>query len=184
MAGSNLFLILLLLSFAFSAAGCSEATVREMRRKFTRPGKPKPRQVHFFEDRYTPEYPNATLYNNHYIYWRVFSGDLIEALSSDNYKKQVSSATSTLSELRLMRKYLTGSAAETLDGQLREFEGITQQITESAPSANICARLRVQVEHQRRVISREFYVKKVRDAIQPDVIDAPEAASTEAKQGG
>lgn len=162
-------------------AGCSEATIREARRKFVRKRKPKPRQVHFFEEKYVPEFPNATLYNSHFVYWKSWQQDWIEALTSGNYKKQKTAAELSLSELKQMQKYLMEAKAGELEKYVQDVARIHGQVMESAPSPAAGSRMRTDLDRLRRIISREFYFKKVRDSIKPDVMESEEETGEDAE---
>lgn len=172
-------ILTIVLVVAVGLAGCkaAEDATKALKRKFTRPKKEKERVVRFYEEEYEPEFPNATLYNNHYVYWKSWEGELIEALQGDNHKKQLQCAKLALSELRLMQKYLVSPKKEELTPFIKELEGITTRIAQGSLGHHAKSKFRTALEKHRRRVLKGYYLKKVKDWIKEDVRRIPEETS-------
>ncbi|MCM8798989.1 MAG: hypothetical protein NC821_05985, partial [Candidatus Omnitrophica bacterium] len=77
------------------------------RRKFVREKKKeeRPHPVVYFEN-YTENISFHDLYKKHFLFWKYWEMELINALEEDNYKKQLTSLQQAIASLKNLESYL------------------------------------------------------------------------------
>jgi hypothetical protein len=169
----NVFVLILLCavwgSLPAGLTGC-ESVHKVIKDKFIPKKKEEEKvEVKFYEQEYYAAYPNATLYDNHYNYWKSWEQELIQSFSGNNYKKMAQCAKFSVSEMQLMRKYLVDPKASELDKWIREIEVIERKINQGGLSEPSKLGMRSTVEKHLRSVRRRFQPKNVKDFIKPDV---------------
>ncbi|MFH1406909.1 MAG: hypothetical protein ABIH01_02765, partial [Candidatus Omnitrophota bacterium] len=73
----NFITLLMAVLLGLSMSGC-EGIGKTIKRKFIPKQKQEEKRKTFYgyQEEYRAEFPNATLYNNHYIYWKSWEGEL------------------------------------------------------------------------------------------------------------
>lgn len=156
--------ILLFLVFAFimNISGCAT-----LKKKFIRKPKPgrKPSPVLAPQD-YRGIYPNSVLYNNHFTYWKGWTDELVDSLTYGlSNKRQIQAATLAIDDLTRMEDLLKSPKKEELSSHIKVYQRILGQLKLGRPNENAAARMRSDLESQKRLIIRRFDMKRVKDFI-------------------
>lgn len=148
---------LLLIAFlVVNTTGCDS-----LRKKFTRKkkeGVKKPRiyQVKKYEKKPTPE-----LYQKHFAYWVSWQSEIIQELGQ-NHKKDVRCIEEIVGQVKDMQGILVPEKAAELQKHIDKLEQVGDLIErEDMTQANKYSILQT-LEHEDRVIKREFCLKKVK----------------------
>ncbi|MGE4357949.1 MAG: hypothetical protein AB7E08_05300 [Candidatus Omnitrophota bacterium] len=94
--------IIILFILVVLLAGCAS-----FRRKFVREREKekKPQPVVYFKE-YTKDTSYDDLYKKHFLFWKYWEMELINALEEDNYKKQLTCIQQAISNLKDLETYL------------------------------------------------------------------------------
>ena len=159
--------------------GCERAS-ETIRKKFLPKSKKKEEKVvRFYEEEYYATYPNATLYDNHYNYWKSWEQELIVSFSGTNNKKMAQCAKFSISEMELMKKYLIEPKASELDKWINEMKAVERKIDQGGLSTPSKLGMRGTVERHLRNVRRNFKPSSVKDYIKPDAPPKPEQEEEE-----
>lgn len=148
------------LVLCLTVTGCGEV----FRRKFVRKPKPKPKPpVMIYSEEGGETQPVETLYENHFLYWRLWQMEAADLLDRSttvgsivSMKRIRSTVESALGELRTVRGYLVEEQAALLDAQIAELERIAASLQGDDLSLVEEGRLRRQLQQQRREVERDF----------------------------
>jgi len=146
-----------------SLAGC-ETIQRKFTRKPKEPVKPVPK---FYEEEYKSEYPNSTLYDNHYMYWKAWMDELITALEGDNNKKQKQTVEYALGEIKSMQRYLMDVKAQELQKDIDDLDKIAKKINLGTLTSGMAISLRVDADRHLMRVKKDFSLSQVKDYIKP-----------------
>lgn len=155
-------LIAIVIILILELSGCAT-----LKKKFVRPPKitKKTTPVLMTQD-YKGIYTNEVLYNNHFTYWKGWTDELMESLSSAlSNKRQVQSANLAIEDMRRMQDLLNSPKKEELSPHIKVYEDILKKLKLGQPSRMDAIRMRNDLEKERRVIIREFETRKVKDVI-------------------
>ncbi len=144
--------------------GCGDV----IRRKFIRKPKARPKpQVMIYSDEGGESQPIETLYENHFLYWKLWqveAADLLDRTASYgtivSMKRIRDTVEGALTELRTIRGYLKEEKAVALDAQIAELERVVESL-QGDLSLGEGGRLRRQLDQQRRGIERDFAPKEM-----------------------
>lgn len=152
-------------------SGC-EKTVSDWKDKFVRKKKPQQKTTRFYKgESYRQEYPNATLYENHYIYWKRWEEELIEALKGDNIVRQQGYLDHSIEEMLSMREYLTDDKKPAFDKYISELQKYQTQIKNGkGGGSNMRTQIRYDISKHFRSVMREFSPDEIEAYIKEDVI--------------
>ena len=163
-----------ILFICLSMVGCDKVS-ETIRRKFI----PKKKQeeekvVRFYDEEYYSAYPNATLYDNHFNYWKAWEQELIVSFSGTNNKKMAQCARFSVSEMKLMQKYLTEPKAGELEQWIKEMQVVERKIDQGGLSMPSKLGMKSTVEKHLRNVDRNFKPSNVKDYIRPDAPPEPQ----------
>ena len=152
-------LLLLLTVLVLNLSGCET-----LKKKFTRKPKAgkKVSPVLVPQD-YKGIYPNEVLYDNHFIYWRTWTEDLMDCLANkSSNKRQILAASRAVEDLERMQDLLKSPKKEALEPHIKVYERILNKVRVSRPNEIDAGSMWHDLESQRRVIIREFEPKEVK----------------------
>ena len=165
----TIFLVSVLWFLVTELMGC-ESVSESIKKKFIpKKKKEEAAPVMFYDEEFYSKYPNATLYDNHYTYWKTWEKELIDSLSGTNDKKMAQCANYALSEMILMRKYLLDPKATELDKWMKDLEVAQKKIGQGGLSEPSKMGMRSTLQTHYTHVNRVFQTKNVRDFIKPDV---------------
>lgn len=138
-----------------------------VRKKFTRPPKKteEPKHIALPVQEYVEAYPKDITYNNHFIFWKYWHQELIDALGTTNRKKELECAEQLVSNLESMRSLLAEEKGKELDPYLKELSKTIGQIKQGNLSEPKIQYLKRDLEKQKRQIDREFSLNKVKECL-------------------
>ncbi len=153
------------LTVCLALNGCGDV----IRRKFIRKQKARPKpQVMIYSDEGGESQPIETLYENHFLYWKLWqmeAADLLDRTASYgtivSMKRIRNTVEGALIELRTVRGYLTEEKAVALDAQIAELERVEESL-QGDLSLGEGGRLRRQLDQQRREIEQAFAPKEMK----------------------
>lgn len=138
-----------------------------LKKKFVRPPKKgkKTTPILVTQD-YKGIYSNEVLYNNHFVYWRGWTEELMESLFSGlSNKRQVQNATAAIDDMKRMQDLLNSPKKEALSPHIKVYERILAKLKLGQPNRVDAVRMRNELEKERRVIIREFETRKAKGFI-------------------
>lgn len=157
MIKSRFFKIALVLILSISFAGCAA-----LQRKFVRKKKKEQKAAPVIT---TFDYSKGLrvdeLYKKHFLFWRTSQSELVDKLDS-GYKKRVYLFNHTVESLSEMKKYLSGSKREELEGFIEEIKSIDRDIKKKRPSKNKEYKMRQLLERTKRQIDKRFSYSDVK----------------------
>ncbi len=168
------FRILLAGSLCFSLVG--SAGCESLQRKFTRKSKTqkeRPDPVIRFQD-YSKSMKPSERYDKHYLMFKYWSDDLLEALSASrlNFKEIRRASSGSLTEMRTLHESLPQGLVERFLPFLKEREDIDHVCQETVTPAQVDS-LRRRIESQARAVHRDFAPDKVRDQLDASAAEEP-----------
>lgn len=108
-------------------------------------------------------YPNSALYDNHFIYWRTWTDDLMDCLSNESSnKRQVLAANRAVEDLERMQDLLKSPKKEALAAHIKVYERVLDKVRLVRPNKVLADSLWHDLETQRRLIIMEFEPKEVK----------------------
>ena len=152
-------LLLILTVLVLNLSGCET-----LKKKFTRKPKAgkKVSPVLVPQD-YKGIYPNSVLYDNHFIYWRTWTEDLMNCLANESSsKRQVLAASRAVEDLERMQDLLKSPKKEALEPHIKVYERVLNKVRLGRPNEALADSLWHDLESQRRLIMREFEPKEVK----------------------
>ncbi len=171
-------LLLVICSLVFAGSGCET-----LKRKFVR----KPKDSKKISPVLVPQdykgiYPNSVLYNNHFIYWRASTDDLVDCLTYGlSNKRQIDDVNVAIQNLEIMHSLLNSPKKEQLSAYIKFFEDTGDRLKQGQPNEIQSARMKNDLESRRRVIMREFSSKEVKSFILKDEEPIKPIAESEQK---
>lgn len=158
----RLVLLAVALVFVLSLFGCAT-----LKKKFVRPPKKgkKTTPILVTQD-YKGIYSNEVLYNNHFVYWKGWTDELIESLFSDlSNKRQVQSASLAIDDMKRMQDLLSSPKKEELSAYIKIYEDFFKKLKSGRPNRVEAVRMGNELERQKRNIIRKFETMKVKEFI-------------------
>ena len=155
----KLAVIVTALCLAVSMVGCDAVQKKFTRKKKAAPKKPKIYQLKRYEKKPTPE-----LYNEHYIYWETWSGELIELLGQ-NHKKDVRCIEEIVNQLKDMKNILVKEKGDELQAHIDKAEEVRETIMRGDMSFATKTSVKSTLEREDRAVKRDFITSKVRKYI-------------------
>jgi len=152
-------LLLLLAVLVLNLSGCET-----LKKKFIRKqkGTKKVSPVLVPQD-YKGIYANEVLYDNHFIYWRTWTEDLMNCLENESSnKRQVLAASRAVEDLERMQDLLNSPKKEALEPHIKVYERILNKVRLGRPNEAVASSMWHDLESQRRVIIRQFEPKEVK----------------------
>ena len=147
--------------FVLNLSGCAT-----LKKKFVRPPKKGKITPVLVTQDYRGIYTNEVLYNNHFIYWRGWTEELMESLFSGlSNKRQVQSANLALDDMKRMQDLLNSPKKEALSTHIKVYEDILEKLRLGQPNRVDAVKMANDLEKERRVIIREFETRKVKEFI-------------------
>lgn len=152
-------LLLVFSVLVLSLSGCET-----LKRKFTRkPKGTKKTSAVLVPQDYKGIYSNEVLYDNHFIYWRTWTEDLMDCLVNRSAnKRQVLAASRAVEDMERMQDLLKSPKKEALEPHIKVYERILNKVRLGRPTEAVAASMWHDLESQRRVIIREFEPKEVK----------------------
>lgn len=162
--------LLMAIFFILNLSGCET-----LKKKFTRPPRPgKKAGVVLVPQDYKGIYPNDVLYNNHFVYWRTETEDLIDCLTTKgSNKREVLAAKRAVEDLDRMKDLLISPKKEALGPHIKLYQRVLNKVEIGQPNEVDAAGIRHDLEREKRVILREFDTKEVRAFIIKDDLSPP-----------
>jgi hypothetical protein len=142
-------LTILILSLLISSFGCAS-----LRDKFIRQSERSKKDDQIFQST-TDIYPPDVRYNNHWIYYEIWSYEVVESIG-DNHKKTYNSAQRALYNLKEMQLLLKEPKAGDLNPYIEEMASITKSLKSSAISGALENRVKEDLRDQVREVKRYF----------------------------
>jgi hypothetical protein len=106
-------------------------------------------------------YSNSVLYDNHFIYWRTWTEDLMDCLENElSNKRQVLAANRALEDLERMRDLLKSPKKEAIEPHIKVYERILGKVRLGQPNEALADSMWHDLEVQRRLIIRGFEPKE------------------------
>ncbi len=135
-------------------------------RKFVRERKKedRPHPVVYFKD-YAEDISYHELYEKHFLFWKYWELELVNALEQDNNKKQILALTQSISSLRNIESYLVPEKQEGIGLRRQELEKIEPIIRRGFSSSLERLRLKQEVEKHQRMLEKELMYKKMKEFI-------------------
>ena len=158
----GLILLGVVVIFVLNLFGCTT-----LKKKFVRPPKKgkKITPILVMQD-YKGIYSNEVLYNNHFVYWRGWTEELMESLFSGlSNKRQVQNANAAIDDMKRMQDLLNSPKKEALSPHIKVYEKILVKLKLGQPNRVDAVRMKNELEKERRVIIREFETRKVKEFI-------------------
>lgn len=118
----------------------------------------------YFKD-YAEDISYHKLYEKHFLFWKYWELELVNALEQDNYKKQLASLNQTLSSLRNLESYLLPEKQEFVSAQREVLEKMEPRIKRGFSSSLERLRLKQEVEKHQRMLEKELMYKKMKEFI-------------------
>ncbi|MCM8778557.1 MAG: hypothetical protein NC898_00935 [Candidatus Omnitrophica bacterium] len=145
------FLLILVLT------GCAS-----FRKKFVREKKreERPRPVVYFKD-YSNDISFHDLYKKHFLFWKYWEMELINALEEDNHKKQLSSIQQAISHLKNLESYLVSEKQKELISYRETLENIEPRIKKGMVSRLERMSLKREIEKHLRILEKELMYHKM-----------------------
>jgi hypothetical protein len=146
-------LLLILTVIILNLSGCET-----LKKKFSRKPKAgkKVSPVLVPQD-YKGIYPNSVLYDNHFIYWRTGTEDLMNCLQNKlSNKRQVLAASRAVEDLERMQDLLNSPKKEALEPHIKVYERVLGKVRLGRPNDALADSMWHDLENQRRLIIREF----------------------------
>lgn len=152
-----LFLLLCLL-----ADGCGP----QWKRKFIRKRKVlnPPQPIFVLQSETQAIYPPDVRYREHFAYWKSWHSDLLASLG-ENRKRDFTTLTGTLGELRSMRELLTGASADGLSEILEELGRIQELWSKESGAWSVSPTLRTRLSRLQREVDKKFHYSKIKQQL-------------------
>jgi hypothetical protein len=166
------FIILVILAvFITNFFGCAA-----FKRKFVREKKKdeRPRPIVSLKD-YNTDITYDDLYQKHFLFWKYWEMELIDALNEDNHKKQLLSVNQSIDNLKSLETYLVSDKTGVLVSYRQDLEKIQDKIRKGFSTGLERLRYKQEVEKHQRMLEKELMYKKMKDFIKTKEIQAPEA---------
>ncbi|MCM8784067.1 MAG: hypothetical protein NC818_04770 [Candidatus Omnitrophica bacterium] len=153
--------IIVIVILITTLTGCAS-----FRRKFVREKKKeeKPRPVVYFKD-YEKDISYEELYKKHFLFWKYWEMELINALGENNYKKQLSSLQQSISNLRDLESYLVPEKQKEVAKYRETLEEIEPKIKDGIISELERLNLRQKIEKHLRMVEKELMYHKMQGFI-------------------
>lgn len=157
----KIMMVFLLLILCTNFLGCAA-----FKRKFVREKKKeeRPHPVVYFKD-YTEDLTYHDLYRKHFLYWKYWEMELVNALAEDNHKKQLLALSQAISNLKSIESYLVPEKQGIVGLRLKELEKMEVKIKKGFSSSLERLRLKQEVEKHQRMLEKELMYKKMKDFI-------------------
>jgi len=158
------FTYILLVVFIFNIIGC--AVLKE---KFVRKPKDKPQSQKAVFSSTDIIYPAHIRYNNYFIYWRTWQGELILNIGKNN-KKVLACAERALYNLKQMQELLKSPKQEELAPYVDELSDIVDELEKARLSEPRQKKLINQLKHHLHQVRAKFNYQDMKGGnwIQPD----------------
>lgn len=156
-------IILFLVIFIFSSAGCES-----FRRKFIRKPKEKPRtedMVIVPKDYSQLQLPVDKAYIQYYAYWKAWHNELLTFLAEGTSKKKITSCfEQTILNLNRMKDLLENKEKiNLLEKYVAEIDSLAQEVREKTLMMIMTVSIKNQTLQLLRNIQRDFSFSKIRD---------------------
>lgn len=156
--------IIVIITVLFNLTGCEA-----VRKKFTRKKKivkaPRIYQVKKYEKKPTPE-----LYKKHYAYWASWQSEIIKVLGQ-NHKKDMRCIEEILGNLKDMQNILVKEKADELEPRIDALTKVREMIFNEDLTSIRVDMIKRKLEHEERLIKREFAYDKVKDHLKANFED-------------
>ncbi len=152
-------LLLIIAVLVLNLSGCET-----LKKKFTRkPKAGKKASPVLVPQDYKGIYSNSVLYDNHFIYWRTWTEDLMDCMENKlSNKRQVLAANRALEDLERMGDLLKSPKKEALEPHIKVYERVLSKVRLGQPNEALADSMWHDLEIQRRLIIREFEPKEVK----------------------
>jgi hypothetical protein len=146
------------------AEGCGP----QWRRKFIRKRKVvnPPAPILVLQSETQAIYPPDVRYREHFAFWKSWHSDLVASLGKSQ-RRDLTTLTGTLGELRSMRELLTGAPADRLSGILEELSKVQESWSskESGGFWSIPSPQRTRLTRLQREIDKKFHYSKIKNQL-------------------
>lgn len=151
--------LLMAIFFILNLSGCET-----LKKKFIRkPRHDKKAAAVIVPQDYKGIYSNDVLYNNHFVYWRTWTEDLIDCLATKgSNKREVLAARRAVEDLERMKDLLISPKKEALGSHIKVYQRVLNKVEIGQPNEVNAAGIRHDLEREKRVILREFETKEVK----------------------
>ncbi|MBI4352420.1 MAG: hypothetical protein HY593_00690 [Candidatus Omnitrophica bacterium] len=164
---AGLFLVSLF-CLAALAGGC-ETLPKKFIRKKKEPAH-TPAVVYLEEGPTQKKFSNAYYYKSHFTFWKTWHDELSNRLGG-NRKKAARTAQETLGHLTDMNRYLVPEKQKELEPLIQNVRRLVQDIENGRDLGPQQGPIKVEIERTQRLIANDFTYDKVKDFIEPDVVD-------------
>lgn len=157
----KIMMVTLLIILCTNFLGCAA-----FKRKFVREKKKdqRPYPVVYFKD-YTENISLHELYKKHFLYWKYWEMELINALAQDNHKKQLLALNQAISNLKSIESYLVPDKQATIALRRQELEKIEPKLKQGFSTSLERLRIKEELEKHQRRLEKELMYKKMKDYI-------------------
>lgn len=170
---NNLFKIIVvgLAILSISLSGCET-----LKKKFTRePKKYKKPAIAVYEDGAAQAYPNSVLYQSHYVLWKSWQDELMNALGG-NHKKETECAGGALSEMKSMKRLLNETGQVAIEPFVLELGNLASRVESGNLSFASMRQLKNELDQHKLRFEKKFHYHKITSWIKPDQPQEPPAA--------
>lgn len=159
--------VLLIFFIVMNLTGCEA-----LKKKFTRKKKTVTMPRIYQPKKYVKA-PSPELYKKHFAYWQSWQSELISVLG-ENHKKDMRCAEEIVGHLKDMQNILVQEKAEELSPHIERMIRVKERIFDEDMTTANREYIRTSLEHEDRIINRDFSYAKVRDFLKKSFEDEPE----------
>jgi hypothetical protein len=163
-------LISILLAFflLLNLAGCDAVA-----KKFTRKKKETVKMPRFYQPQKYTKKPSPELYKKHYVYWESFQAELVNVLG-ESHKKDLMCIEQIVSNLRDMQNILDPEKGAELKKHVDRLVSVKDTIEREELSQFNKDSIKSTLEHEERLIRREFVYGKIKDHLKKSFENEPQ----------
>jgi len=167
-----IFIIAIIICTGF--LGCASFRKKFVREKHK---EEQPHPVISFKD-YAEDITYHDLYKKHFLYWKYWEMEFIDALGEDNYKKQLLALAQTISNLKSLESYLVPEKELRISPFRQDLDKLESKIKKGFSTSLERLRLKQDMEKHQRMLEKELMYQKMKEFIKTEGIK-PAGAQTQ-----